>query len=273
MNKPISVGLPIGLLGIFVCLSVVPAWSLAATISRAYRVQEGTIPNGSIVSLSSTRPDSITLADIAHDAHLAGISITGNGALLAVDQAATTVQVAASGSVPVQISTLNGDIGPGDSISVSPLRGVGMKAEPGLPIIGVASESFNARSANTTTQKVKDKQGSAKTITVGYLQLNIDLAGTLATDPAHNLNSLQRFFKSITGHVVSTIRIVSSIVITVIALLALSVLMYAAVYASITSIGRNPLAKFAVLHGLRVFVLLALSMVALTFGIVVLLLR
>lgn len=272
MNKPISVGLPIGLLGIFVCLSVVPAWSLAATISHAYHVSSGSIPNGSIVSLSSPRSDSITLADTAHDTHLVGVRIGGSGALLAVDQSATTVQVANSGSIPVQISTLNGDIAQGDSISVSPLSGLGMKAETGLPVIGIAAGAFNASSAYTTTQKVTDKQGKVTMITVGFLRVNIDLGAT-AADAAPNINSLQRFVRSVTGHVVSTFRIISSIVITVIAFLTLSVLMYAAVHASITSIGRNPLAKFAVLHGLRVFVLLALAMVALTACIDYLLLR
>jgi hypothetical protein len=254
------------------CLFILPTWASAATLSRGYHVTTGAIPNGSIVSLDPPGSDSITAADSNNGRRIAGVTVGGSGALLAVDPSASTVQVVSTGKVPVLVSTFNGAIAAGDSVSLSPLGGVGMKAEASLPVIGRASESFTASSPNTTNQQVMDKQGRVTGISVGYLLVDIDLGAAVA-NTMYNLNGLQIFFKTLTGHVVSTVRIVSSIVITAIALLALFVLMYASVYGSIISIGRNPLAKYAVLHGLKAFVMLAFLMVALTAGIDTLLLR
>ncbi|MBI4210019.1 MAG: hypothetical protein HY544_00740 [Candidatus Diapherotrites archaeon] len=51
--------------------------------------------------------------------------------------------IALIGYTPLKVSTENGPIKPGDPITVASTPGVGMKANPGQPIVGYAFESFD----------------------------------------------------------------------------------------------------------------------------------
>jgi hypothetical protein len=58
-------------------------------------------------------------------------------------------------------------------------------------------------------------------------------------------------FKNFGGKTTSTARIVVALVTTVLALLALSVLLYASIHGSLIALGRNPLAKFSIFRSMR----------------------
>jgi uncharacterized membrane protein YcfT len=60
------------------------------------------------------------------------------------------------------------------------------------------------------------------------------------------LNFLQRLVKSLTGHTISTARIVVSLIVAFLALVILIDVIHASIYGGLVSIGRNPLAKYAV---------------------------
>jgi hypothetical protein len=157
--------------------------------------------------------------------------------------------VATTGTASVLVSTLNGDIKVGDQVAVSPFNGVGMKATSGSKVVGLAQTDFNGGTAGATTDEVTTKDGHAHSVKVGYLRVNIAL-GTNSSVASGNVNGLQKIVQSITGHTVPTIRIIISLAVAVIALLALITLVYASIYGSIISIGRNPLAKYAVFRTL-----------------------
>jgi hypothetical protein len=246
---------------LFVMLSV-QCFSLAsiyaANISISYHYQEN-LPVGSVVSLVSSKSDEVQLSDVSNGSRLLGVVVASRDSLLAVNPNTATVQVAANGVAPTLVSNINGDIKVGDRISVSPLSGVAMKAQPDLPNIGTAATAFNNQSANASTQNITNQQGKDSQVGVGFIRLNLNVGTGITSSTNSELNSLQKIFQSLTGHVISTARIIAALIVAGITLAALSTLIYGSIYGSIISIGRNPLAKFAVLKALQSVLTLALT--------------
>lgn len=233
---------------VLVVFGLAQASASSANISHAYR-SNSSIKNGSLVSLDSSRSDYIVPANVNNGAQLLGVAVVASDSLIAVNVAPGTVQVATTGIASTLVSTLNGNIGVGDQVAVSPFNGVGMKASPGSRVIGLAQTAFNGGTSGATTEVVRTKDGQSRSVRVGYLRLNISI-GTDATVLTTNTNSLQKAVQNVTGHNVPTARIIISLTVAIIALLALITLIYASIYGSIVSIGRNPLAKYAVFRTL-----------------------
>jgi len=227
-------------------LNISPVGASSANISHSY-AEDGHIPNGSLVSLDDQRSNYVQASNTSNGQRLLGVAVASNDSLLAVDATAGEVQVATSGTATVLVSNVDGNISVGDQIAVSPFNGVGMKAEAGDYIIGLAQTPFSNNSSGATSQSVTDRNGHNRTIQVGQIRVAIAV-GTASN--ANQLNALQRLGKSLTGHVVSTPRIIISLVVAIVAMVALITLVYASIYGTIISIGRNPLAKFAVFRSL-----------------------
>jgi hypothetical protein len=75
----------------------------------------------------------------------------------------------------------------------------------------------------------------------------------------------------LTGHKISVLRLVISVIIAVVALTLLVSLTYAAIFGSIISIGRNPLAKNAIFHSLW-SVIAMVAFIGVTAGLLIFLL-
>ncbi len=238
-----------GVSGFVIFLGLAPAGASSANISHAYHAS-GTIANGSIVSLDQERSDYVQLANVNNGALIDGVVIASNDSLLAVDPSNTTIQVATSGTVNTLVSTLNGDISVGDRISVSPFNGVGMKSLPGSHVIGLSETAFNSSVSGASKQVVHDKYGKASDIWLGYVQVSIAIGTDNSTSNTQQLNSLQKLAKNLTGRTVSTIRVATSMAIAIATVLVLAILVYASIYGSIMSVGRNPLAKYTIFRTL-----------------------
>lgn len=232
-----------------IALSLAPASASSANISHSYKTT-GRIINGSLVSLDPKRSDYVQLANSGNASRLLGVAVAGNDSLLAVDPTPGAVQVATNGNAAALVSTVSGDIDLGDPIGLSPFNGVGMKAQSGSQIIGLAQTTLNDRTQGVITQTATDKNGKDTEVKVGLVRVNIAIGSTGEGAQSERLSSLQKLAKSITGHEVSTARVLVSLVVVVVSLLALITLIYASIYGSIVSIGRNPLAKYAVFRTL-----------------------
>lgn len=250
-------------------LGLAPAGASSANISHPYKATTS-IPNGSIVSLDPQRTDYVESANVDNGSRLLGVALANKDSLIAVDAAAGTIQVATSGNVSVLVSDLNGAVNVGDQVAVSPFNGIGMKALPGSRVIGLAQTSFNGRSPGATTEQVTDKSGHTSPVQVGYVQVSIAI-GTNTADA--NLSSLQRLVKAITGRTVSTFRAVTSLVVATVAMVTLVTLIYASIHSGIIAVGRNPMAKQAIFRRVGFVLGLAGGTIAMSVGIIFLLLR
>lgn len=258
-----------GVAATLIVLGLAPAGASSANISHPYKATTS-VPDGSLVSLSSQRNDYVEPANIGNGSRLLGVAVASNDSLIAVDPGSGKVQVATSGTATVLVSTLDGNINIGDQIAVSPFNGIGMKALAGSRVIGLAQTAFNGNSPGATTEQVKDKNGQTTSIQMGSVQINIAI-GTDGADA--NLNTLQRFVKDVTGHTVSTFRVATSLAVAAVALVALGALIYASIYGGIISVGRNPLAQRAVFRSLGSVLAMAGITAAISGGTIFLLLR
>ena len=211
------------------------------------------------------------LANSGNGARLVGVAVDSQDSLLAVDPNLGRVQVATSGSANVLVSDIDGDIAAGDMVAVSPVDGLGMDAKPSDRIVGVAESSFSAKSSGAESRQITDETGHSHQIHVGYVLVN--LAVGTAPSATANLNGIQKFARSLTGHVVSMTRLIISLTITVLAFGTLITLVYSSIYGGIISIGRNPLAKAQVLRTVRDALLMSSLIAVLATIAVFLLLR
>lgn len=262
MRKVSGIRLFLGLVGgALIPLGLTPAGASSANISHSYSTT-ASITAGSLVSLDPLHSNFVLPANTGNGQQLLGVAVDINDSLLAVDAStnAGVVQVATSGTANTLVSTVNGDITVGDQISVSPFNGLGMKAGPGSHVIGLAQTGFDSKSIGTKTEAVTDKSGKSSQVLVGYVKLGIAI-GTASTQGSDNqLNELQKAAKAVTGHSVSTARAFISLTVAVVATAALITLIYASIYGGIISIGRNPLAKYAVFRSLAsVFGMVAIT--------------
>ena len=231
-------------------LGLTPAGASSANISHSYSTSVS-ITNGSLVSLDPLHSNFVIPSNSDNGQQLLGVAVGINDSLLAVDPSTNNgvVQVATSGQANALVSNLNGDINVGDQIAVSPFSGVGMKAIPGAHVIGLAQTSFNS-SSSTTSEQVTDKRGKRNNLLVGYVKLGIAI-GTASTQGSdQQLNDLQKAAKAISGHNVTTARAFISLIVAVVATATLITLIYASIYGGVISIGRNPLAKYAIFRSL-----------------------
>jgi hypothetical protein len=252
-----------GVVSTLISLGIAPVWASSANLSHSYKAT-GTIPNGSIVSLDPQHTGYVELANVNNGSRVLGVALPSSQSLLAIDPDTAPVQVAINGDVNTLVSTLNGNIKVGNQISVSPFAGVGMASMPGTHVVGIAQTAFSNTSQGATIESVKDKTGQTRQIEVGYIRLAIAVgtASNSGTGSTPQLNFLQKLIKSLTGRSISLIRIVLSILVTLISLVSLITLIYASVYGSIVSIGRNPLAQHAVFRTLTSVMIMAVLTIA-----------
>ena len=247
----------IGVISTLITLGLASTSASSANISHSYHMV-GAVTNGSLVSLDPQRSDYVQPANTGNGSRLLGVAVVASDSLIAVNPTQGNTQVATSGTATALVSNLDGDINVGDQVAVSPFNGIGMKALPGSYIIGLAQSAMTANSSGVITEQVTDKSGKASTISVGFIRVNIAIGVNNTSGGTSSLNSLQKIVKSLTGHVVSTARIIISIIIAAVATIALMTLIYASIFGSIISIGRNPLASHAVFRTLGVVLFMAL---------------
>ena len=251
-------------------VSLTPASASSANLSHSYH-STGTVPNGSIVSLDPKRSDYIQAADLTNGQRLLGVSVAQDDSLLAVDASSETVQVATTGTASTLVSNVAGPIAVGDQIAVSPFSGIGMKASPGARVIGLAQSALATSGSGVTSQTVKDTSGVSKQIIIGYVRINISPGTNGSGSNVSSMSGLQKFVHSLTGKTIPTSRIVIALVILIVTVITLIALIYGAIYSTIISIGRNPLAKYAVFRSMGTVLGMA-GMTAAVAGVLIILL-
>ncbi len=230
-------------------LALSQAGASSANLSHSYH-STTVIPDGSIVNLDDKQTDYVEPANTDNASRLLGVVVAKDDSLLAVDASDSLTQVATSGNANVLVSTLNGSIRVGDKVAVSPINGVGMKSSGGDHIIGLARTAFDTSTSGAVSKDITDKSGNTTRIQVGFVRVAITIGVDTSAGGGPQLSGLQKLARSLTGHTVSTSRVVISLIITVVAFVSLIVLVYASIYGTIISIGRNPLAKYAVFRSL-----------------------
>lgn len=243
-SRSTQVGLAAAML---VSLALPLGVSALTAISEGYTTTEK-LSMGSIVSLQKDTADRVTAATTSNVDNLFGVVINNDGSLLSVSNGEPNqVQVATSGTVPVLISDINGTIARGDSITASPISGVGMKATGNVRVIGTAQTDMGPGSKQT----YKAKDGSEHSVTLGQVPALINVA-YFFKEPEKTLipSVIQNVANSLAGKSVSTLPILVSAGIFLVTLIVVVSIIYSMIHSSIISIGRNPMSQSAVYRDL-----------------------
>lgn len=267
---------------LFVVISL-SSFAVAAqdVIARSYKTT-APLPAGSLVSTGYQNNNIVEAANQTNAESLVGVSTQSESSLVSVVETSDNVEVAISGTVLTMVSNINGDIKKGDKVAVSPISGVGMKADGKSKIIGLANQDFNsATSQNLTTQKITDTQGNIKDVLVG----SILIAVSVGDDPDSQnkdtnvdntktgvLGSIRALADSVAGRPVSTTQIVLSFFVAIVAVVTAAVLVYGAIKNGVQATGRNPLAKPAIFEAMaQVLLMVVVICLATVLGIALIL--
>ena len=206
------------------------------------------LPVGSIVSLQTNSADKVEAATIANADNILGVVINTENSLLAVTNGQDNeAQVATSGTAPVLVSDINGDILKGDHITASQIAGVGMKATSNVRIVGIAQNKMT----DFEKQTYKDKSGQEHSIKVGQVQALVNVS-YFFKQPEKTIipSAIQNVANALAGRSVSSLPILVSLGIFLITIIVVVSIIYSMIKSSIISIGRNPMSQSAVYRDL-----------------------
>lgn len=182
-----------------------------------------------------------------------GVVVQANDAPVTISSEGKKVFVATSGHYDVLVSSQNGDIKPGDFITISAIDGVGMKASDKEPVVvGRALAGFDGRSNKISSTNIKDSAGGSREVSIGRVQADFNVAkNPLLKAQEPNLpEALKRASEAIAGKSVNAVRVYVAMLVFVMTTFLSTVLMYGGVRSAIISIGRNPLGKKSIIKGM-----------------------
>lgn len=241
------------------------AKAVAQNVTQGY-LSDTSIQQGIIVRLKAGDATKVVPVSQTNETDILGVVVSPSDAPVSLTTNANQdqVYVASYGQYDVLVSTQNGVIQAGDTIAISSLDGVGMKADTGREaILGKAVQSFDGKSATQSTAVLKDSSGHETTVAIGRIAVNINVAHNPAykatdTTVAGVPSFLSKAAQVVTDKPVSAMRIYASLVVLALAVVIAGILLYSGVRNGMTSIGRNPLAKKSIMRSLLQVVIISL---------------
>ncbi|MBC7512229.1 hypothetical protein H7142_01035 [Candidatus Saccharibacteria bacterium] len=203
---------------------------------------------GSLVSVRDDQTDIVEAAESSNSENLLGVVIASGSSLLTLSNGKDDeVQVATTGTLPVLVSDINGEIKRGNHVTASPIKGVGMLASANVRVIGVAQGGMT----NSKEETYKNAQGEEKKVRIGQVPVLVNVAYYFK-EPEKTVvpAAIQSVANSLAGREVGTVAILISGGIFLIMLIIVASLVYSMIRSSIISVGRNPLSQSAIYRDL-----------------------
>jgi hypothetical protein len=260
-------------------ISVAATYIIFLLISpSAYAVGKGFYPEntgvtqGMIVGLTQS-PGYVAPAHSGASEQLVGVVSTSQSDL---PVAQGQIMVQDDGTVNTLVSTYNGQIKVGDRIGLSPLEGVGQKAESKGWVVGIAQGSFDETSSGAVKTSVQDNSGQSREVLAGSIPVLIQImnysAGSESDGNADSQASkiipdnIQKIAEALAGKSVSTRALLISFALIIFGLIGAAVIVSSALRNGFLAISRQPLSKFAILREERRAFVFALGLLAVSFG-------
>ena len=214
-------------------------------LSQGYASSDSGLKRGMVVTLSLSTDKihpAVQSAEYTDKDNIIGIAVDSTEGLVAEIPAGSQVFVEQSGYAKAYVSDLNGQVKKGDWLTLSPVRGVLMKAQDrSVTTAGLALEDFSVGSSEALS--VKDSKGSVATAHVTLLNINIDIQPPSPVNIENSHNAIDKLGVGLTGHRVNALRVLATLAIFSTLLVIEGEIIYGTITSSITALGRNPLAK------------------------------
>lgn len=262
-------------IGSALILLMVAAFSRQAMAAQALVAQgygtDGLIQNGMIVRLDPTNSSKVMTMDLSHMSKMLGVIVSGNESALTIGQSTSgqEVYVSNTGQHDVLVSSQNGSISIGDYITISSLAGIGMKADPNeAEVLGQAAGNFNANSNSLSNVQLNIGSGQKQTVSIGLIPVTINIEkNPLFNQGSHGIPSiLSNITKYATNKSVSATRVYLGMLCVLAGMVVTITLIYSAIKSSFISIGRNPLAKKAIMLNLIRVLIISILIFGISLG-------
>ena len=245
----------------------------AEDVSQGYQTDD-TLQNGQIVRIKPGDKAKVEALPQEKESDMFGVVISSNESPVSLsDPDKTEVFVATQGRYNVLVNTQNGEIKPGDGIVVSSVKGVGMKSDDlHRLLVGTALQGFADNSNADGHVKLSD----GRTVAVGRIVVDI----TVKRNPAFSgdtiagvPHALSRLAYAVTDKPVTAFRIYAGLFIMGLCMLVAGAVLYSGIHGGMNSVGRNPLAKNAIMRNMIGVTLMSLIVVSIGLFAVYLLLK
>ncbi len=200
----------------------------------------------------SHQDSAYTLSSETYDKSVFGVIARNSAVEFTTGGSAETVPVITSGLVPVLVTAKNGNIAVGDSIATSDLPGIAMKATKSGFVVGVAQEAFNSENAAE----------------IGSILVTLDIKFSFASDSPDSEKISRRLLDIVSLSTIASLEEPTQVmryVIAAIVLLGSLLFGFASFFRSahkgIDALGRNPLAKNAIVLGIALNTLITLAII------------
>lgn len=214
--------------------------------------------SGAIVTGVPNKPSHIELATIENANQLIGVIDTLP--LVALSSENKKIPVILTGSTSAFVSDINGPVKNGDKITASPIAGVGMLATSNGQIVGTAKSDFKENEGETRT--ITDKEGNKKTIRIQKLALHVGVSYYNAPSNSILPSFMHNIADTLAGKPVPLIRILTGLVILIIAFTYTIVITYSSTKSTISALGRNPLGSKQIMKGQQRSILMAFLVIS-----------
>lgn len=230
----------------------------SSTLAQSFKADnsQGEIVPGALVSVTSNDERRVQLATLSSANRLVGV-VDKNPLVSISQQGNQDAEVVLNGSTNVLVSDINGQVKTGDKVTVSPIAGVGMRANVDGQVVGTAQTDFKP----SGTRSVKDRDGKSHTVQLGYVSVQIGIASYQAPGSNFLPPFIQNAANSIAGRPVSLIRVLICSLLLILGFTSVIILVYTSVRSAMTSIGRNPLAAKAIRRGMVQIAIVSLIVV------------
>lgn len=251
----------------FVLVAVITLMNPASALAKGYATDDDQLRPGMVAALSETgtpEEPKVERASKDNQDRIIGVTTVPGSDLVTVVSGSDQAYVQTTGEVDAFVSDINGTVRAGDLLTISPLRGILMKAEDAgtATVVGIAVEDMSDGSAETVSI-----EGGSGTINADIVTMRINLDHKAASNQQAQLadSSISRLGRAVTGRDVAELRVIAGVVIFLLVLVAEGGIIYGAMSSSITALGRNPMAKKVILKEVVRVVLIAIAVLA--FGV------
>jgi len=207
---------------------------------------------GSLVSRNEEEDTLVDGSNLDNIDRLFGVVVRSDESAVTLTIDTAGVYVATTGRFEIIISTIGGEIRTGDYITASSITGIGMKAGTSQElVIGQALQDFDTtnseRILGTTTATAAD--GTKYDVVIGRVLADLDVKrNPRLSQSAPEL--IVRFSELIAGKPVSLLRVYAAIAVLLVTAGLGGSMLYAGIRSAFVAIGRNPLSKKSVMHGM-----------------------
>lgn len=236
-------------------------------ISKGYATDDAGLQPGMVAALSvASTPEQpkVERAALGNDSKIIGVTTTPDDDLVTIASGQESTYVQSTGEVSAYVSDMNGTVKSGDLLTLSPLRGILMRASNATAtVVGIALQNFDE--GTIETKSIQDDGGS-RDVRIAKISINLDHKAASNQQASTTDSSLERIGEAVVGKEVGEIQVLAAFVIFFLVLVAEGGIIYGAVSSGVTALGRNPMARTIILKEMMRVVAIALTVLLVGLG-------